>query len=226
MKFNKEQISKIFDNYAKKIESPFIVEVLGTPNSGKTTAIQTFEKILKRSNIKYKIIYEVAGRCKIKDKLSPDFNIWTMTETVKKLLEIFNSNYDIVICERGLLDTICWCDLFLREEKISQNEYDAIVNFILLNRFTKNICYSYIMKCSVEASLKRENLDDLLDVKGSIVNEAVLNKYNNSLENVCEKYACCFKKIEEIDTSYITQTDINKLFANSMLNSLIDMAKK
>lgn len=226
MKYNREQISKIFNNYAKEKKVPFIIEVLGTPNSGKTTAIQTFEKILKRNNIKYKIIYEVAGRCKIKNKLSPDFNLWTMTETMKQLLEIFNSNYDIVICERGLLDTICWCDLFLKENKILKDEYDSIVNFVLLNRFTKNICYSYIIKCSVDASMKRENLDDLLDIKGSIVNETILKKYNDSLEYVSKKYVSNFQKIEEMDTSNMTQIEINKSFVNSIFNYLNKTDKK
>ncbi len=226
MKYNREQISKIFDNYAKEKKVPFIIEVLGTPNSGKTTAIQTFEKILKRNNIKYKIIYEVAGRCKIKNKLSPDFNLWTMTETMKQLLEIFNSNYDIVICERGLLDTICWCDLFLKENKILKDEYENIVNFVLLNRFTKNICYSYIIKCSVDASMKRENLDDLLDIKGSIVNETILKKYNDSLECVSKKYVSNFQKIEEMDTSNMTQIEINKSFVNSIFNYLNNTDKK
>ena len=91
MSYTKTSICTLFENFRKANSIPFIIEVLGTPNSGKTSAIQTFEKVLKRSNVKYKIIYEGASRCKIKDKLSPNFNFWTLSDTMKLLLETFES---------------------------------------------------------------------------------------------------------------------------------------
>ena len=217
MSVTKEYMSLILSQYKKKMSSPFIVEVLGTPNSGKTTAIQTFEKILKRNGIKHKIIYEAASRCKIKNKLSPEFNLWTLNETIKQLLEAYSGNHDIVICERGLLDAICWCELYYQDNKLTDHDAQKIREYILMNRFTSRISCCYIMKCSVQSSIRRENLSGLLDVTGTIVNDVVLSKYNAALAMCKDNYGSNFGSIMELDTSEISQTDINRIFISSIL---------
>lgn len=201
-------------------KTPFVVEVLGTPNSGKSSAIQTFEKILKRNGIKYRIIYEAATRCKIKNKLSPDFNIWTLNETIKQLLEVYSGNYDIVICERGLLDAICWYELYYQDKSITEEEYRIILNYILLNRFVDRINCCYIMKCSVDVSLNRENLSGLLDTTGTIINDSILTKYNFALERIQKLYSEHFEKVMELNTSELSQTEINKMFVSAILEHI------
>lgn len=211
-------MSQLLKQYKTKNTAPFIIEVMGTPNAGKTSAIQTFEKILKRNGVKHKIIYEAASRCKIKNKLSPEFNLWTLSETIKQLLEAYSGNYDIVICERGLLDTICWCGLYYQDNKISEDEYHKLLDYILLNRFINHIDCCYIMKCSIEVSLERENLSGLLDVTGTIMNEIVLSKYNASLEKTKQLYGKYFKTLMTLDTSLLSQSDINRSFISSILD--------
>lgn len=220
MSVSKERMSLLLSSYKKKVTHPFVVEVLGTPNSGKTTAIQTFEKILKRNGIKYKIIYEAAGRCKIKNKLSPEFNLWTLNETIKQLLEADSGNYDIVICERGLLDAACWFELYYRESELTDCEVKIIRDYILMSRFTNRISCCYIMKCSVQSSIRRENVPGLLDVTGSIVNNVILARYNDALAICKEKYGGNFGSIMELNTSEISQTDITRVFIESILDEI------
>ncbi len=215
---SKEDLTILLSQYKKDHMTPFIIEVLGTPNSGKTTAIQAFEKVLKRNDIKHKVIYEAAGRCKLKKKLSLEFNLWTLSETVKQLLEAYSGNYDIVICERGLLDFLCWCGLYYQEKEITEEEYHAICNYALLTRFVKHINCCYIMECSIEAALKRENLSGLLDITGTVVNESVIPKYNLSLTKTVKQYGKNFPKVMKLDTSELLQTDTNKLFVSSVLD--------
>lgn len=223
MKYTREYITKLISDYKSCYNMPFVVEVCGTPNSGKTSAIQTFEKVLKRNGIKYKVIYEAATKCKIKDKLSIDFNLWTLSETLKQLLESFHGNYDIIICERGLLDTICWCNLYLQDDLITQQEFQVLLDYMLLPRFIDRIQCYYAMKCSVEVSMDRENLSGLLDSTGSIINATVLNKYNTSLERVVKIYREQFNKIIELDTSDLSQTDINRTFVSSILGYMYNL---
>ncbi len=211
-------ISKLIDDFKKNNSVPFIIEVLGTPNSGKTTAIKTLDTVLKRCNVKYKIIYEVASKCKIRDKYSLDFNLWTLSETTKLLLDASKRKYDIIICERGFLDAICWCNLYFKDNKMTKEEFDAIKNYILLDRYVGLIDLVYVLKCSIDSSLQREQLDGLLDVRGSIVNEEVLEKYNNSLEETYQTYGSKFKKNIVLDTSDITQKDLNKTFVRSIFD--------
>jgi len=216
MNITKTHMIQLIDNYKSQKKAPFVVEILGTPNSGKTTAIQTFEKLLKRNNVKCKIIYEAAGRCKIKNKFSPEFNLWTLNETVKQLLEAYTENYDIIVCERGLLDTLCWFNIYYQDNLINKKEYDKIVGYTLLKGLVNRIDYELIVNCSVETSLYRENLSDIIEAAGTIVNEVVLTKYNSSLEKVKNEYNRYFEKVVMIDTTELTQPEINKVFISKI----------
>lgn len=217
MKITGEQIVQLISKYKATYTTPFVVEICGTPNSGKTSAIQTFEKVLKRNGIKYKIIYEAATKCRIKEKLSPDFNFWTLNETLKQLVEAYSGNYDIIVCERGPLDAICWYNLYYYDGVITKKEYQVLLDYILLDRFVDRIKCCYIMKCSVEVSINRENLAGLSDTMGTIINCSVLTKYNSALGRVCTSYGKYFKRIIELDTSDLLQTDINRAFVSSIL---------
>ena len=220
MGITKEYITLLLSNYKKTNTLPFMVEVLGTPNSGKTSAIQTFEKVLKRNGVKYKIIYEAASKCRIKDKLSHDFNIWTLSETIKQLVEAVSTNYEIVICERGLLDAICWYELYYAQGKITKEEHQKFLDYILLSRFTQKIDCCYIIKCGIMTAIERENLSGLLDVSGTIINEKVLSEYNSALQIATKLYGNRFNKIIELDTSDLSQTEINKHFVSSLFNCI------
>lgn len=218
-----ENIIKDIERMIKDIGNnniPIFIELLGTPNSGKTSALKTLEKILKRNNVKHKIVYELADKCKIKNKLSPEFNLWTLNETLNQLLEIAEKKYTIIICERGLLDSICWFYLHLRNKTISNEAFESIVSYLSLNKYSKFRGYSFILKCDVQTSIKRENVDDLLEIKGSIVNSKILTEYNTSLETVKNKYSNLFSEITEIDTSNLNQSDINKKLVYYILNYL------
>ena len=223
MAIKKEDMVSLLSEYKKRNKIPFIIEVLGTPNAGKTSALQTFEKVLRRSGIKHKICYEPASRCKIKEKLSASFNIWTFSETLKTLLEIQNSNYDLVVFERGLVDTICWLNLYYKEKLITKDEYTDITNYILLDRFIKNIDCCYIMHCSVETSIKREGLDGLLDVYGTVINENTLTKYNEALLTVEENYGKRFHKVITLDTSELPQIEINRQFTKDIIEYMKEL---
>lgn len=208
-----ENVKKDIERMIKDIGDnniPIFIEILGTPNSGKTSALNTLEKVLKRNNVKHKIVYELADKCKIKNKLSPEFNLWTLNETLNQLLEISDKKYTIIVCERGLLDSICWFYLYLRNKAITNETFETIVSYLSLKKYSKFRGYSFILKCDVQTSIKRENLDDLLEIKGSIVNSNILTEYNTSLEIVKNNYGKLFSKITEIDTSNLTQLEINK----------------
>lgn len=220
--FDKQEILNLFNNIKNKFNKPVVIEVLGTPNSGKTTAVQTLDKIFKRSYVKYKVIYEMASNCKIENKLSPDFNIWTLCETLKCLLEALHDDYDLIICERGLLDTICWYQMFYELEKVDYSQLKNMINYIISLKIIEADYYTYIMTCDASTSIKREYLNELLDIKGTIVNEKIISMYNNSLHYVCESnYGKLFKNILTLDTSSLSQKDINSNLIESIIKYFV-----
>lgn len=228
MPYTPEQVYTILNEYKRQGRGPFIMEVLGTPNSGKTSAIRAFESIIRRidlhynfrDKIKVKIIYEAAGKCKLKSKFKPDFDFWTVSETIKQLIEAIDNNYDIIICERGLLDDLCWHNMYLQEKALTKKEFNTIKNYILLDYFVKKVNCVYMMMCDVPTSLARERIEDKLFLKGSIVNEAVLEKYNRSQIEIFKKYSFKFANAEKIDTSAMSESEIITSFQDTLLKCL------
>lgn len=224
MTVTKDKITRLINEYKKLHRTPFIIEVLGTPNAGKTTAIYTFETILSRTGIRHKVIYEAAEHCIIRKKLSPEYNIWTLSETINQLLEVQDSDIDLVICERGLMDALCWFQLYYHDNLLTEDEYDNLANFILLNRFIHNINCCFVMQCSVATSIERENISEFLDITGTVINETVLTKYNCALESVKSMYGDRFQKIITLDTSELSQSKINRSFISSVTSYLKELA--
>ena len=217
-----KKIIDISSNFKIKHNIPVIVEVSGTPNSGKTSTTQTIEKLLKRSDsrLKVKIIGEAANRCKIKDKLSPDFNQWTASETIKLLTEVVYNDYDLVICERGIFDALCWIQFHFNDGRISKREFDAMSSYFSLQTYVDKIGILIVMKCGVDTSISRENMHGIVDTKGTIVNEEVLMKLNSAIEQTYLKYKNFFADSLILDTTDLTPTCINKEFLDILLSRL------
>ena len=218
MKIRKEHLFKVLSDYSERHNLPYIVEVLGTPNSGKTPAIQAFDKLLKRSGIRYRIIYEAGSRCKVVDKLSPEFSLWTLNETISQLLDACTGNYDIILCERGLFDAICWFGLYYQDQLLGEEEYRIILDYILLERLINRIDCCFIMECSTEASLMRENKGNISNTTGRIVNSTVLPKYNYALAKMIEQHSNRCKKVMRLNTSDLSLEEANMMFTSMLLS--------
>ena len=215
------EIVDIFSDFKNRYDTPVIVEVSGTPNSGKTTTIESLEKLLKRSiPLKIKVLDESASRCKIKDKLSPDFNRWTISETIRMLTEMTCRNYDLVICERGIFDALCWAQFHFNNGKITQEEFNTMSKYFCLPSLLDKIRVLILMKCKAETSILRENVHGIVDTKGTIVNEEVLSSLNLAIEQTYEKYKEIFIESEVLDTTNLSPNDINEKFLDILLKRL------
>jgi thymidylate kinase len=217
-KFVDEEIKKLFKEYKAAKEKIYVLEICGSPNSGKTSAIQAMDKILRQSNIKTKIIYEAASKCKIKDKLSMEFNIWTINYMTNAILEALNNTYDIVICERGFFDTLCWIEFHTQYNKMKNDYYDVFVKYFGNDQWLSKMDLVYVLTCTPEVSIKREYLDGLTTVSGTIVNFDVLSMYEKAIKVETEKTRV--KNIFTLDTSDLDQISINRSVITAVLDDL------
>jgi len=218
--FKNEEIKLAFRDFKLSKNKPLIIEISGSPNSGKTSAIHAIEKIVKQQGIKVKIIYEAATKCRLKDKLSIDFNIWTANLTINSILEALNNSYDMIICERGFFDCLCWLEFHTKNSNIPFNSIEEIYNFYKSKKWFENIDFIYVMTCSPEASIKREYLDGLTEVSGTIVNKKVLSIIDESISATIEKNKEDLKNIYMLDTTYLDQISINRTIVSSILSEL------
>ncbi|MCH5147408.1 MAG: hypothetical protein J1F61_05350 [Clostridiales bacterium] len=216
--FSENQIKNIFN---QRREAPVIIEILGTPNSGKTTSLNKFEVILRRFNINnYKILYEAGNGCPIKDKFSPRYNFWTACETIKNVLESIDSGIEVIVCERGIYDAICWALIYFEEKMIDLNQFKALLNFYSLDIWQNLFKYLLIVKCEVNEAIEREKSNGLIEKEGKIVNNIVLSKYNKALKCLIKKYLKGDENYSIIDTTAQQYNDTIKTIVSNIFSFL------
>ena len=135
----KKDLPRLFKAYKQHFNKTLVIEISGTPNSGKSSVIKSIEKMMIRSNICHSVIQESALKCKIQDKLSEDFNIWTACETICSLVHSLNHHKDVIILERGIFDALCWCEFHFRRNNLNCAEKNIFNSVLTMDRFTKPI---------------------------------------------------------------------------------------
>lgn len=199
------KLIELINSYQLKRITPIIIEFDGTPNSGKTTISEETFKILKNI-FKCSYITERAINCKINDKLSPQFNFVTGTQTIIKIIEEIEHGNQIIICERGLLDAIFWMDFHYANNKISSKINQLMANFYLSEEFINYKVFSIVMQCDSSATINREKIMNKYVANKRIVNKQVIDMYNVSIEKCYAKYKHYFKAVK-IDTSSLSIQD-------------------
>lgn len=210
---------------------PIIIEFCGTPNSGKTTTINSLHNFFKRNDYRVAVIQEMAAISPVKIKTHYFFNSWTLfaslAETIKQL-SLGENKLDIVLIDRSVFDALCWFEwLSNNPEKngfISKTQFDAFKMLLIgTNMWTYYIDLVYIFKARPERSLDREFSELLTEKKGTIMNEKVLQSFNESIDIVTESYGKHFRRIEQYDTSDYDPSTVSFDVTNNILITLKDL---
>ena len=109
---------------------PYRVEVLGTPEAGKTTTIKEVISSLDSKGYTVNYVRESAEVVPSEfTKGGIDAHIWMRLHTAQSLLLSYTSHADIVIADRGIIDTLFWDYLFFLRGQLSKSQCDAVNNF-------------------------------------------------------------------------------------------------
>lgn len=199
-----------------------ILEISGTPNSGKTTVLNKLSSLFSRKKIAHKILKESASECKIPNKLSPAFNYWTGSRTMTKLWEALALTPHLIICERGLFDAICWLDFHQRRDSIPNVQFETIKNYYLNEDIYKYNRYVLEMVCSPETAVKREyNINDF-NAGGTIVNTDIISQFNNAIIDCTNTFEHDFSQIDTLDTDSMDMNQTVDLSFNYLFQYLTE----
>lgn len=215
---NKHQTLELIANLSTEVSKmPIIIELAGTPNSGKSTIANEIDSIFRRHKIKCKVICESARYCKIHNKKTPQFNYWTALETIQRILSEIDRGYKIIICDRGIFDAITWMRFYLNNNLLSKKDYNTVVNFYQLNEWKQYVYCVNVITCAPAISIKRDIDYSEFGMYGSIVNPLILPKINLAIEEAVNDYKNNFN-IKCFDTS----TDIKKI-KEDIVNHILEM---
>lgn len=171
---------------------PYIVEVLGTPEAGKTTTIKEVISSLIHKGYNVKCIQESAEIVPSEFvKGSIDAHIWMRLHTAQSLLHASVSEAEIVIADRGIIDTLFWDYLYFLQGKISENQRNTVDNFFKSFGYMPDLVI--IFTTSPEEAITRRGGE------GRIVTRQFLEQYNSTLTVFCKNLTNVPKY--EIDTT-------------------------
>lgn len=209
---------------------PIVIEFCGSPKSGKTSSINSLNIFLKRNGFRTTILTERASVCPIPDKENPIFNVWTCSATINEINEeISKANLaegtgpDIILCDRGIFDALCWFRWLKSRNKMSEVEYDILSKFAMLNRWQRNIDLVYVFIADPEESIKREYATLLTDKRGSIMREDILTEYRQAVLDTLEEYRESFRATSTINTTNQDQNSVGYEVTEKTLQTLKEM---
>lgn len=188
-------------------KSPFMVEFLGTPEAGKTTTIHRLNDELSK---KYKtsIIQEsaeIVPSCFPKGTLEAHF--WMRLNTSKILLEKqFSNDSDILLIDRGLIDTLFWNYYYGNVNKISK-KMATHANTFFMNIGIKPPDIVIFLTTTPEESIRRRGGE------GRVVTLDFVENFNEILHSFINEVTI---PVYSLDTTGISQDEVLEKVLNKL----------
>lgn len=157
---------------------PVILEFSGSPKAGKTTTIDIVNQFFRR--IGYKVWAPSEGASKRtpyylrRDLVA--FNAWSLNYAISELLLSFYSvdRQDIVILDRGPFNSLAWMGVLKNRGGLSDAEYEIIRAYAMHPNWMSKVKRVFLLTCSPDVSMARENDSKLISLPGTAMNEPML----------------------------------------------------
>lgn len=176
-------------------KAPFMIEFLGTPEAGKTSLIHRLKDELSKS-LSVGIIQESAEIVpSIFPKGSMEANLWMRYNTLNNLLKAkFSTDFDVILIDRGIIDSVLWNYYYYSTKMTSQEVFDA-TNSLLANTYISNPDQVYYLTTTPEESVKRRG------GPGRIVTYEFVKTFNEVVDEFMQHYSHPFFKLDTTDLS-------------------------
>ena len=178
----------------------FVVELAGTPKSGKSTSVEAIRHFFKRFGFRVHVLTERADQCPIPMKGHLFFNTWCATSTLAELLENVETPTDLIIVDRGLFDALIWFRTQAKRGELSATELRHIEDFLLMDRWKDLFDLVAVLHADATTALQRENAQRLTTRPGSIMNSSMLETLSGAVTEAVDHYRPRFKKLIVHDT--------------------------
>jgi len=214
-----------------KLRRPILIEFCGSPKGGKTTTITSLNIFLKRNGFKTKVLTERAGICPVPIKTHPFFNIWTLCSAVAEIIKHLKgdiADIDIIIADRGIFDALCWFEWLNKNENsdtpyLDDENHKILESFATMDIWRSKLDIIYVFKVPYKTSLEREYANLLTKKTGSIMNQYVLESYNEAIDRAIQKNGKQFRKIITIDTTDLHPNHVGYEVTSTILHTLKEM---
>lgn len=190
---------------------PYYVEVLGTPEAGKTTVIKRLATYFEEQGYHVKYIQETAEITpSIYPKGSVEAHFWMNFNLMQSLTFPPKDNTDLVIIDRGIFDALLWNSLFFKNGKMSLQQLSIFQTFLFEFFPLPNL--TIFLVANAEEVIRRKGSE------GRIVTSAFVKDYNASLLLFAESIS---KPKLVMDTSNLTPDFVFQALKHSINRALL-----
>jgi predicted NUDIX family phosphoesterase len=173
----------------------FVLEFAGTPKSGKSTSVEAARHFFARNGFRVHVLAERAAMCPIPMKGHLFFNTWCMASMLAELLANFETETDLIIVDRGLMDSLVWLVMQKARGEITATDASCFESFVLLDRWVSLIDLALVLYVDPDEALKRERSQCIATADGSIMNRNMLTAISGVVDDAVNRYRAKFKHV-------------------------------
>ncbi|OGN00441.1 MAG: hypothetical protein A3B91_04320 [Candidatus Yanofskybacteria bacterium RIFCSPHIGHO2_02_FULL_41_29] len=209
------------------VPRPFIIELTGSPGSGKSLTTQVLYDYFRIKGLRVLIPQEAAEVIQHISRTTPLYNIRTGLESLTKIIdESSRHNYDIIIFNRAIFDAYCWAQYWFEKGKLSSPDQSNLKTFFINSFFTSLIDRAYIFVCEAEKAMARE-------FRVTISKQGRETTNPNSIANLVKIFRDSYsylhlfhRQLQFIDTTNMTEQEMVDTVAEDLINALAKLKIK
>jgi thymidylate kinase len=133
------------------------IELCGVPASGKTTTAELLAEALARRGYRAIMFHEAASKAPVSHlKLDWRYVAWTLCELTRECLEAEQyENQDIVILDRGFVDTVCWLRWHRARRRLDLGTFETLRAFAEIPSWFDLVAHVFELQVSYATALQR-----------------------------------------------------------------------
>lgn len=184
----------------QEVKIPPLVEFAGLPAAGKTTATRVLHAYLTDRGYRCRVVPEAAANSPLPSlKRSWLFNAWTLCHTVCDVLKESGSESNVVLIDRGFVDSLGWIEWFHMRQDIRSDTARMLQKLATESQWFSQLRITFLLGVSYEVALRRRHGE-----AGRIVNPETYAQLDAAYENVRNR-------MREPGTDFIRIIDTDRL---------------
>lgn len=200
---------------------PFFVEFTGSPDSGKTTTINSLYHSFKDLGFRTYKPLEGAEQIYRVSRSTPLYNIRTAMYAITQLVDLAHSHeLDLVLFDRCAFDGYYWMMYWLAKGKLSEQEARHWQETFLSPFWVNNLDAAYLVVCDPEEALRRNRMDTLATRFGDTTNPQNMAILVERLRQVYQELSPRFPQLKIVDTGKMEKREMFQYFADDILSAM------
>lgn len=215
------------------LDKPVVITVSGTPRAGKTTCVDNLYEFFKKADLRTVCLEEPAGLIyqTLRNKEEKKELLKDRVGFVDRQYEVGNaylekhlSDTDIVLCDRGILDTFVWYNMYYQDGMMSEERYQEFLKRLRVNPAYMNCFYALYTDPSI--SMERDFVNSLSIEPRTTMNLENVSKYNAALDRLQSDYKANVDVFRHIDTTRLERMDASIMVVDDAMDYVMQLCRR